>query len=830
MRPPEEPAAGSGGGLIGLAIQRPVGVIVGLLLVMLFGALSLGGLPIQLTPDIAIPTLEVSTDWPGASPSEVEREILLDQEEALKNVAGLERMITAASEGRATVTLEFAVGTVIDEALVRVSNQLSQVSGYPAAAREPVLSTGNSAGPPLAVLILQPTDDRAIAPYRTWVEQEILPQLERIDGVAGVRLFGGRDSVVEISIDPAALASRGVPLRAAVAAIQGELRDVSGGSIDLGKQRYIVRTAVIPEQIDGLEDLVLAVVEPGSAVVRLGDVAEVRLGLRPYQRKVLSNGTESLALLFDREAGSNVLAVTEEILAVTAQLNEERLAGEGLELAVVSDQTGYIYGALNLVRNNLLLGGALAVGVLLLFLGSLPASAIIATAIPVCVMGTVLGMNLLGRSVNVVSLAGMAFAVGMVVDNAIVVQENIASWRARGASATVAALEGAREVWGAILASTLTTAAVFLPIISWQDEVGELLRDVAIAITVAVFISLVVSVLVIPSLSAQLMGRDSGETTASPTMAASRRLAARIRDRIVSVVASLVASRARSLTVVIGAVGGAAVVAATLLPAMEYLPTGNRNLMFGILVPPPGYSVAEMARIGEQVQGGIVPHIGVDDGEVPSIYRTFFVALPGQGFMGASAEDPSRIGEVTGFVRGLLRDVPGVFGIATQASLFGRSLGGGRAVDVEISGADLEALSEVGGALMGAIGAALPDAQLRPLPSLDAGGPELRILPDRPEAARLGLTAADIGLAVDTMIDGAIIGELGRSGEPQLDVVLRARRDAASPGDLLASPIATPAGDVVPLGTVADLEETLSPTSIRRIERRRAITIQVSPP
>lgn len=824
MEPAEEDAGG--GGLIGLSVRRPVGVVVGILLVLLFGTLSLSGLPIQLTPDIAIPTLEVVTVWPGASPSEVEREILLEQEEVLKNVAGLDRMVSEASEGQATVSLEFEVGTSLEEALVRVSNRLAQVPDYPDAAREPVLSTGNSAGPPLAVLIIQSTDGRDVAPYRTWVEQDILPQLERIDGVAGVRMFGGRDSVVEISIDTAALAARGIPLRAAVSTIQGELRDVSGGTIDLGKQRYVVRTAVIPEELDRLEEIVLDVA-PGGAAVRLGDVADVRPGLRPYTRKVLANGAESLALLFDRESGSNVLQVTEEILAETERLNETRLAAEGLELAVVSDQTGYIYGALELVRGNLLLGGGLAVAVLLMFLGSVSASAVIATAIPVCVMGTVLGMSLLGRSVNVVSLAGMAFAVGMVIDNAIVVQENIATWQARGASAAQAALRGAQEVWGAILASTLTTAAVFVPIVSWQDEVGELLRDVAIAITCAVVLSLVVSVLVIPSLSAQLMQRGQAAEARPPGRLG--RLAAWIRDGIVSTVEGLLASWVRCLGVVSAAVVGAVLVAVTLLPPMEYLPTGNRNLLFGIVVPPPGYSVAEMARIGEQVQGEIVPHIGVDDGEVPAIYRTFFVALPGQGFMGAAAADPAQIGGVTSFVRGLLREIPGVFGIATQASLFGRSLSGGRAVDVEISGADLGALSTVGGELMGALGQVMPGAQLRPLPSLDAGGPELRIHPDRSEAARLGLNAADIGLAVDTMIDGAIISEIGRPGEPQLDVVLRAAEEAASPGDLLAAPIATPGG-VVPLGAVATLEETLSPTSIRRIERRRSITIQVSPP
>ncbi|MCB9761366.1 MAG: efflux RND transporter permease subunit [Alphaproteobacteria bacterium] len=814
-----------GGGVIALAISRPVGVLVGVILVMMFGFLSVFDLPIQLTPDIEVPTLTVSTVWPGATPAEVEREILLEQEEALKSVTGLQRMISEAQNGQGTITLEFDVGTSIEEALVRTSNRLGQVPDYPDAAREPVLSTADSAGPPLAVIIFRATDGRPINPYRTWADQQIIPIFERIPGVAGVRFFGGRDTQLAVTFDPAALAARGLTVDTLTAAVQGELRDVSGGTLDLGKRRYVVRTEVAPAVAEQLESVVLAVDAQGNPV-RLGDVATARMDLRKFERKVFSDGQESMALLFDREAGSNVLEVTQEILATTAEVNETLLAPRGMELVVVSDQTAYINGALALVRNNLLLGGALAVVVLLLFLRSVSASAVVATAIPVCVMGTVLGMSLLGRSVNVVSLAGMAFAVGMVVDNAIVVLENIDTWRKRGVPAAQAALEGTREVWGAIVASTLTTAAVFIPVIQWQDEVGELLRDVAVAITVAVFLSLVVSVLVIPSFSARLLSAEDPEEGG----AESASFGARVRNGITDTVTRLVASTPRSIGAVVVALGGAVLLVVTLLPPMEYLPTGNRNFMFGIVVPPPGYSVEEMGEIGEYVQGRIVEHMGAEVDGVPAIGRTFFAALPGQGFMGASAEDPARIGEVVGFVRGVLREVPGIFGIATQASLFGRSIGGGRSVEVELSGSDIGALVSVGGQMMGAIAQALPDAQTRPIPSLDAGGPELRVLARREDAARLGLTPARVGAAVDAMIDGRIVGELGQPGEPQVDVVVQAAPEPASPGALMAAPIATPAGAVVPLSAVADLVETLSPTTIRRIERRRAITLQVSPP
>ncbi|TNE92716.1 MAG: efflux RND transporter permease subunit [Deltaproteobacteria bacterium] len=809
--------------MIRLAIARPVGVAVGVLLVLLFGVLSLQGLPIQLTPDVSIPSITVTTRWPGAAPSEVEREILLEQEEVLKSVDGLERMIGTANDSSAELTLEFAVGTPMEEALVRTSNRLAQVPDYPESARQPVLATADTSGPPMAVLVVKSADGRDVTATRTWVEDNVVPLYERIPGVAGIRLFGGRDSEVQVRFDPSELAGRGISVAELTAAVRGELSDISGGDMSLGKRRYVVRTEVAPADPTGLEEAVLRV-EPDGAVVRVGDVATVERGLRKADRYVLANGTDALAMLFDREAGSNVLEVTEEVLAETERIDREVLAPRGLTIQVVSDQRGYIRGALALVRNNIFLGGALAVIVLLVFLRSVRASAVVATAIPVSVIGTIVGMSALGRTVNVVSLAGMAFAVGMVVDNAIVVLENIDTWRRKGIDMKEAAFKGADEVWGALLASTLTTAAVFLPIIQWQDEVGELLRDVAVAITVAVLISLVVSVLVIPSFAARAL------SAAPPGSGTLVDLGARFRLGVEAMVRWLVQAPMSSAGLVGATAGMAMLTAALLLPPMEYLPTGNRNLLFAVVVPPTGYSVEEMYDIGQGVQEKMLPHLAEFDAqEPPFIGRTFFVALPGRGFMGASGATDDQIGGTLGLVNGILREIPGVMGFASQASLFGRSLSSARGIDVEVSGASIPELVSVGGELMGKLSEALPGARVRPTPALDLGGPELRVVPRRHLATPLGLDAADVGVAVDAFVDGRIVGELGPEGDTQLDVVVMADPGALSPSEILAMPLATPSGRQVPVSTVAEVVETLSPTTIRRVERRRAITLEVSP-
>jgi hydrophobic/amphiphilic exporter-1 (mainly G- bacteria), HAE1 family len=836
-------------GLLATIIARPVTVSVGLILVILAGLMSVAGLPIQLTPDVSTPSITVTTVWPGSSPAEVEAEILEAQEEALKSVVGLENMESEARPDQAQITLEFKVGTDLDVALVRVSNALTEVPRYPAAARQPVVATASSTGPPLSIIAIRSPDGLPVAQYRTWLENDILPRLERINGVASIRHIGGRDTEVHIDFDAAELAARKIRIADVSARVRAELVDVSAGDVTIGKRRMLVRTPLNPKRASDLERVVIGAGPDGTPIL-LGDVASVDIGLRKPFGVAMTNDRPSMVLLLFREAGTNVLEVSQEIRTVVEQLQLEKMGPEGLIIEIIDDQTGYIEGALDLVRQNLMLGGALAILVLWLFLRSIGSAGLIGLSIPVCVFGTALGMAVLGRTVNIVSLAGTAFAVGMVVDNSIVVLESIDTWRQRVDSMAEAALRGTGEVWGALLASTATTAAVFIPVILWQDEVGELLRDVAAAISVAVFVSLLVSVLALPSLAAKFLKTRAqqqrerereGTEPDAPERPPTKTLAARLRAVIGRQVEWLTRSWMRALIVFGGALGGAVALSIWLLPPMEYLPTGNRNLIFGIITPPPGYSIAEMEAMGERFQGRVAEHIEVEKDGVPAIRRSFFVGDPNQVFCGAAAVDETRAAELGAFYRKLQSEVPGTFAFASQASLFANRLGGGRAVEVDLAGSDLRQLIGAGQALMGAIRQDIPNAQIRPIPSLELGAPELHVIPHRGETAGLGMSGGELGSAVDALVDGAIIGEWGREGEPKVDVVLRARlpqAEAVTPdgmtrltaAELANAPVTTPSGVVVPLGTLADIQERLGPTLIRRIERSRSITLQVTPP
>ncbi|MEC7225800.1 MAG: efflux RND transporter permease subunit, partial [Candidatus Latescibacterota bacterium] len=478
--------------LVDASIKRPVSVVVGVLFVALFGLISLYRIPVQLTPDVDRPVVNVSTFWPGASPEEVEQEIVQRQEEQLKSLEGLVKMTSESQDSRGNVVLEFNVGINPDAVLLKVSNRLNQVTGYPLDAERPVLSAGGNANTRAITWLILDTvpgaEEKDVELYRNVAEEWVETAIERVPGVSQSNVFGGYERELQVIIDPQAMAARQLTVSQIAAALARENTNISAGSFDEGKRRYIVRTV---GQYKTPSDLEHVVVRGGDGSrVRIGDIARVELGYARSGAAVRQKGKPAIAINATRETGANVLEVMQGIRETVDALNEGPLKREGLYLRQVYDETDYIESAIDLVRSNILVGGLLATTVLLLFLRSASSVTIIVTAIPISIVGTFLAMALLGRNINVISLAGMSFAIGMVVDNAIVALENIFRHRQMGKSRAQAAYDGAREVWGAMLASTLTTVAIFLPIVFVEDEAGQLFRDIAIAVSCSVVLSL----------------------------------------------------------------------------------------------------------------------------------------------------------------------------------------------------------------------------------------------------------------------------------------------------------------------------------------------------
>ena len=826
--------------LVDAAIKNPVSVVVGVIFMLIFGMLALFRIPVQLTPDVTRPQITVSTLWPGASPREVEKEIIDPQEEYLKSVEGLRRLTSESFDSRGVVTLEFSVGTDVDTALLKVSTKLDQVPTYPEDADRPIIVSASENAPPIAWMVLRPTRDRTqpLNTLKNFAEDFIRPRLERVPGVAKVNVYGGREEEMQVIIDEIAVAARNVTIDEIAEAVSSGNQNISAGNFDEGKRRYIARTEAEYLTPEDAEKVVVKYV--GDASIRIKDVAEVRYGFKKRENFVRNKGSETLAINAIRQAGSNVLQVMGGLKRTIAELNETLLADRGLRLEQVYDETEYINSAIGLVRQNLVVGGFLAIAVLLIFLRSLSATFIVALAIPISIIATFLMMVLFGRTINVISLAGCAFAAGLVVDNSIVVLENIYRHRQMGESRADAALKGTNEVWGAVLASTLTTIAVFLPVIFVEEEAGQLFKDIAIAISFAVFLSLVVSITVIPSLAKRIITTAGKVNEKRKTNRQKihnhtgiKRSGSSLADNLATFVHWLCGRVYRRLLIVVVLTALSLGMAWFLAPKTEYLPEGNRNLIFGIMIPPPGYSIEELERVGTFIEGKLRKYWeakGAEGLDGPPLSNFFYVAFGQSVFMGAIARDPLRAREVIPILQGVLRQIPGMIPIVKQSSLFARSAGAGRSIDVDISGPDLSQLIVIGQQIFGRIKALIPNAQLRPIPSLDLGNPEIRIVPDRDKIAKLGLTAREVGVRVDVLLDGIKVGEVRRLGN-RIDLTLMGKGETIRRiEDFENLQLSTRTGKLVTLGSVADINLVAGPTQINHIETLRAVTIQVIPP
>ncbi len=826
------------------AIKFPVTTTVGVLLLVLFGTLALFRIPVQLTPTVERPQISVNTIWPGASPQEIEREIVDEQEEQLKSLEGLVEMESTSSDSQGSINLTFQVGSDNDANLLKVSNRLEQVPEYPPDADKPVISTTGANQQAIAwfVMIPDPESDEPfdgdISTLFNFVDDRVKPELERVPGVAQSNVFGGREREMHVIFSPSELAARGVTLNQLATALDRENRNFSGGDFPEGKRRYVVRTMGEYESPEEIEDVVIAVKD--GTPVYVGDVAYAELGYRKPGAKTFFKGQPMIAVNAVKEPGANVLDAMEGLQAARDRIQRDVLAPRGLLLHQVYDETEYIESAIDLVQQSLMVGGVLAIFVLLLFLRSTTSTLVVAVAIPISVVGTFLMMAFFERTLNVISLAGLAFAVGMVVDNSIVVLENVYRHRQMGKPRGRAAYEGTKEVWGAVLASTLTTIAVFVPVVFIEEEAGQLFRDIAIAISCAVALSLIVAMTVIPSLSSKILGRvdlseDSQKKKRWKNLWGWTSTAGRFRDGVANLVYRICGSTTKRLAVVLLFTTAALGLSWLLMPKAEYLPTGNQNFLFGIVQPPPGYNIDEVAKL-EDLYVEELGHLweGSDeetrDEPGGGILNHFFVALNNQAFLGARARDPLRAGELIPVFNEVGQKIPGAIAFISQASLFSQDIGEGRNIDVDLIGPELERLVALGGEIFGRVMQVVPGSQVRPIPSLDLGNPEVQVVPHRRRLAEMGISNRELGFVVSALVDGARASDYRFEGE-EIDLDVQAEESFAHRTHLLEQmPIATSRGELVTLGSVGEVRVVDGPTSIQHRERQRSITIQVTPP
>ncbi|MEP1581586.1 MAG: efflux RND transporter permease subunit, partial [Marinobacter sp.] len=463
-------------------------VTVVTLIIAVIGAAAALRIPVQMIPDLEVRTVTVETRWPGATPQDIEKEILIEQERYLRNVPNLSEMIATASSGVAEIELEFPFGVDITETLIQVNNALSQVSDYPRNVDEPRIVAASFSSNAFMYFRVSTLPDNPreldIDLMRDFVEDRVRPRMESVSGVSEVTVGGGADRQMQITVDEAELAQRGLSLLDLQDAITSRNQDVSGGEVNAGKRRYLLRTVGRFRDLEELRNLVVS--RTGDSVVRLSDVATVRQDHARIRELSYINGQRVLGLQVRRESGSNVIDIKRAMLEQVEIINRDVLNPAGMQLALTADDARYVEASVANVWTNLGIGAVFATLVMFLFLRSSRATFVGVVGIPLCAIAAFLGLMITGRTINVISLAGVAFAIGMTVDNSIVVLENIERHRRLGLDRFESALKGVQEVWPAVLASTMTTILVFLPILFIEEEAGQLYSDVAIAISAAI--------------------------------------------------------------------------------------------------------------------------------------------------------------------------------------------------------------------------------------------------------------------------------------------------------------------------------------------------------
>ncbi|MBF0376702.1 MAG: efflux RND transporter permease subunit [Desulfamplus sp.] len=849
------------------AIERPVTIAVMVILIALFGVIGLIKLPVQLAPDTDLPEIEVNTVWSGASPTELESEVVEKQEEALKSLQNLVKMESSSYNDYATITLTFDISTDIDTALFRVSNKLNEVGDYPDNVQQPTLSSSGGSSSPIIwlVMMMKSGDDQQILTQKTFFENEVRQYLERVEGVASLLVVGGTEEQLEIVIDPEKMARRGVTINQIISKVVSANNNISAGVLGIDRKNYRIRT--VAKFQNNQDPLDVVIFDDGTQRIFLRDVATAQIGYEPQFMSVMENGHEGIVVGVKKQKGGNVIEIVKRVRQEVDRLNKEILEPRNIFIHWAHDEAPYILQSIDTMKENVIVGASLAIIVLLVFLASFRSTIVIGLAIPISAIGTFIFLWIFHRNLNVVSLAGISFAVGMLVDNSIVVLDNIDRHRKMGKSIANAAYEGSSEVVGAVIASTLTTVAVFLPVIFIKQEAGQLFRDIAIAITSSILLSLLVSVTVIPSfmnvlyknskkslkstnrdfdLSDSNMDLDDhyeykndklGNKNEREKVGIINLFIGAIGSFFAAIIMGIYNIFQRNIITRLFCVAGFTALsiyaAMILMPKAEYLPQGNRNFIMNILVPPPGYSAEKRKEVGKYIFDKTDEFRNIGKHDLPLIKNVFYVSSDWISLFGVIAKEEfeTQASRLIPAMNKIINSLPGMFGISIQPGIFESGIGKGRTVDLNISGEDMGLIVNAGRMLFGAVSGAIPGSQIRPVPSLEISYPEGHVVADKSKLAANGLNEQELGVYVDVLMNGRKVSEFGPEGKDRIDLVVRGEESQfKTPEDILNTYIVNNIGQQIRMADVASIQYEQGMTQIDRLEKKRNIRLEITPP
>lgn len=808
--------------IVTFSIRHRVTTIMACVMVAVFGVLGFSQLPLALLPDIELPMVLMYATY-QAGPQEVENLVTIPLESACASVAGMDELQSYSVENMSLVLVTFTDETNLDNAMTDLRDKVGMVkSTLPDGAGDPVLMAMDMDAMPVMVIGLRGAD---LASLQTLADDTLSPALERIEGVASVDVQGGFQNEIAVETYSEKLAGYGLSLSYVAQILSAENVAIPAGSVDNGANTLSVRT---DGQFSSAEDVAACLIPlPTGGTVRLGEVANVYL--KPQERIAIVrvDGEDCVVLSVNKQSDVNTVATARSVHAAMEKIAAENPA---LDWSVLMDQSDYINMAVDSAISNIIIGVLLAALVLFVFLRDWGATMVISVSMPLCIVAVFLLMRVLGITLNLMSLGGVAMGVGMIVDNSIVVLENIFRYRSDGHDNFSACTQGTAEVGLSIVASTLTTIAVFLPLGLTGGIVGMMFYDFCLTICTLIGMSLVVALTIVPLLSYLLLGRGRKNLKANAqAMEAVRKsrgdrltnwyvgkLDYFIHHRKVAMLASL------AMIIVFSGV--------IALSGFEMMPSMDQSMVTVTVGLPIGSETKEAQHIAEQVTD-----IAMDT--VPEIQDIYYTT--GGGTMSSMTGDNSTsvtlnlvpikerrrsAEEIGSQLRGDLQNIAGAEITVSSAGMMDLSAMSGAPIQLTLSGDDYERLKAAADDLLRQISEQVPDA-VELASSAGDQVPEVDVTLRRDVAAQYGLTAATIGTAVRSQLTGSTATVLKVNGE-EINVVVRGETDAGRSLDALRSmPITTPMGSSIPLNMVADVEVVMAPQSIVRQNQSRTVTI-----
>lgn len=799
-----------------LSTRQWPSVAAAVALVALFGLTSIASLPIQLLPTIEEPQISVANFWRAAAPEEMEANIVEPQENVLRNTPGITSLNSFIGRGTGFVNLTFAIGTDIQTAKLDVINNLTQAPPRPGDALEPRVNVGGGGQTPgaasLLIRVLPDNPNRELSSYQKLIEDQVQPRLSRIPGVSQVDLQGEQPRELHVSFDSYRAAALGIEINDIISTIS-RASDTSGGFADVGRRQYTVRFVGKFEPTE-LNELIVG--RSNDRPIYLSEVADVEIVPRRQDGFTLRNGYPAYYITVQRDYDANTVSILDDINEAIVELNENVLHDAGLEMDLSFDASIHIRRAISLVRSNLGIGLLLAIGILYFLMRSRRATFLVTATVPLSVLVAFVALRLFDKSLNVISLAGLAFSVGLVMDAAIVTLENIVRCREDGLSRHDAVTKGTRQISGALFASTVTSVAIFVPVLFMQGMEGQLFQDLALTIAVAVSASFLIAITVLPVAAKYFLRKEDDDPLVHWW------------DQVTNLVMRLTATPLRCRSWIVGILGGSFLVIFLLIPKANLLPQAPSDSLNAFFAMPPGGTV-EMVKT--EIAGTIVERLRpyMEHEQEPYIRGYNLSSFGSFNALFIYPQDPNRIEEMIGIVRDeVLVDLPDTQAFVRRSSLLNFGFDGGRSINIDLQGPEINALSDVAMRAMPIISEAIPGAQVRPQPTLQIAEPELQLIPNDRRITAAGLDRSAVATMVRALTSGAFVGEYF-DGNDRMDMILKGPK-WESPEELAAIPIATPLAGIQTIGELTEIRRTVGPTQLLRVNGQRTLTLSVTPP